>query len=326
MAANSRKTALITGIAGQDGYYLAELLLNEDYNVIGTSHRSNCESFIRIAGQDVPICHLDLHDARSISALLEKTEPSEVYNFASRSSSSQLFDDPIATAEINGLAVVRFLEALRKVLPATRFCQASSSELFAKSRQSPQDEDTQMLPSNAYGAAKLLAHNMIGAYRDQFGLFACSAILFNHESPRRGIEYVTRKITYSVARIAAGLKDKLTLGSLESRRDWGFAGDYVHAMWLMLQQDLPEDYVIASGHTHSVRDFCAFAFSRVGRDYRDHVIIEENAARRPEKIELCGNPAKAMTRLGWRPTVAFADLVGMMVDADCAALLPGAEN
>lgn len=323
MAEDSPRTALVTGIAGQDGYYLAELLIARGYNVIGTSHRTGSASSLTIAGREVPIRHLDLTHGDGITTLLEETQPNEVYNFASRSSSAQLFDDPIATSEINGLAVVRFLEVLRYVLPKARFCQASSSELFAKSRQSPQDEDTQMLPRNAYGAAKLFAHNMIGAYRDQFEVFACSAILFNHESPRRGMEYVTRKITSSVARIAAGIDDSLTLGSLDSRRDWGFAGDYARATWLMLQQDVPEDYVIATGLTHSVRDLCDLAFSRAGLDYRNYVVVEGNSARRPETIELRGNPAKAMAKLGWRPSVSFADLVGMMVDADRAALMLG---
>ena len=316
------KTALITGIGGQDGFYLAELLIAQGYNVIGTSHRSGANS-IALGGSEVPVRHLDLAHGDGIKALLEDTQPHEIYNFASRSSSAQLFDDPIATAEVNGLAVAWFLEAIRHILPKTRFCQASSSELFARSRQSPQDEDTQMLPRNAYGAAKLFAHNMIGAYRDEFGVFACSAILFNHESPRRGMEYVSRKITSSVARIAAGIDHSLKLGSLDSRRDWGFAGDYTRATWLMLQQHAPEDYVIATGVTHSVRDLCETAFSRAGLDYRDYVVVEDDSARRAETIELRGNPAKAMARLGWRPIISFDELVAMMVDADRAVLEKG---
>jgi GDPmannose 4,6-dehydratase len=320
MAQVSAKTALITGIAGQDGYYLAELLIARSYNVVGTSHREIGGTSIRIAGMEVPIVHLSFTRTENIKTLLETIRPDEVYNLASRSSSAQLFDDPIATSEINGVAVVGFLEVLRGTLPHARFCQASSSELFANSQQSPQDENTQMLPRNAYGAAKLFAHNMVGAYRDQFGVFACSAILFNHESPRRGIEYVTRKVTSSAARIAVGQADSLKIGSLDSRRDWGFAGDYVRAMWLMLQQDAPEDFVIATGQTHSVGDLCEVAFARVGLDYRDHVIVDQDNARKAETIELRGNPAKAMAKLGWRPRVSFAELIGVMVDADRAAL------
>jgi GDPmannose 4,6-dehydratase len=314
------RTALITGIGGQDGYYLAELLLAQGYKVIGTSHREVAGTSIRIAGSEVPTVHLNLTRTDEIKALLETIRPDEIYNFASRSSSAQLFDDPLATSTINGLAVVAFLEVLRGTLPQARFCQASSSELFANSKQSPQDENTQMLPRNAYGAAKLFAHAMIGAYREQFGVFACSAILFNHESPRRGPEYVTRKVTLAAARIAESRADALQLGSLDSRRDWGFAGDYVRAMWLMLQQAVPEDFVIATGHTHSVGELCEVAFARVGLDYRDHVRVDQDKARRPETIELRGNPAKAMARLGWRPSVSFAELIGMMVDADLAAV------
>jgi len=313
------RTALITGIGGQDGCYLAELLLAQGYKVIGTSHREDAGTSIRIAGSEVPTVHLSLTRTDEIKALLETIRPDEIYNLASRSSSAQLFDDPIATSTINGLAVVAFLEVLRGTLPRARFCQASSSELFANSKQSPQDENTPMLPRNAYGAAKLFAHTMIGAYREQFGVFACSAILFNHESPRRGPEYVTRKVTLAAARIAEGRADALQLGSLDSRRDWGFAGDYARAMWLMLQQDAPEDFVIATGQTHSVGDLCEVAFARVGLDYRDHVRVDQDQGRRPETIELRGNPAKAMAKLRWRPSVSFAELIGMMVDADRAA-------
>ena len=321
MTGISARTALITGIGGQDGFYLAELLIARGYHVVGTSHRENAPKSIRIAETDVPVEHLDLTHIEEIGTLLERIRPDEIYNFASRSSSAQLFDDPIATSCINGLAVVGFLEVLRNTLPKSRFCQASSSELFANSRQSPQDEDTQMLPRNAYGAAKLFAHSMIGAYRDKFGVFACSAILFNHESPRRGMEYVTRKVTATVARIAEGLADSLKLGSLESRRDWGYAEDYVRAMWLMLQQNAAEDFVIATGHTHSVRDLCEAAFLRVGRDYRNYVVVDQNNERRRETVELRGNPAKAMAKLGWQPTVSFAELIGIMVDSDRAALV-----
>jgi GDPmannose 4,6-dehydratase len=320
VAEERRRMALITGIAGQDGSYLAEHLIAQGYQVVGTSHRSDSASYIKISGVEIPLMHLDLGDTSQIRSVLEKTMPAEVYNLAARSSSSQLFDDPIATAEINGLAVVRFLEAIHQISPATRFCQASSSEVFAKTSQSQQDETTPLHPRNAYGAAKVFAQNMAEAYRERHGLFVCSAILFNHESPRRGHEYVTRKVTRAAARIAAGLDDSLKLGNVESRRDWGFAGDYVRAMWLMLQQSMPEDFVIASGETHSVRELCQLAFSRVGLDYRDHLIVEPGLVRGGDNVELCGNPKKAMTQLGWRPSMSFEELVSMMVDADCAAL------
>ena len=311
-----KKTALITGILGQDGSYLGELLIRMNYRVIGTSHRADSVTEVSLAGTDVPVHPLDISNEGQIRAIFERFQPDEIYNLASRSSSSQLFDDPVATADINGLAIVRMLEAIKNICPNTRFCQASSSEVFAKAGQSPQDETTPLRPRNAYGAAKIFAQNMVEAYRERYGLFACSAILYNHESPRRGQEYVTRKVASTAVRIAAGLTKTLTTGNLDSRRDWGFAGDYVRAMWLMLQQDTPDDYVIATGETHSVRELCQLAFSRVGLDYRDYVAVDESLARGQEQTVLCGNSSKAIVQLGWKPSISFVELVNMMVDAE----------
>jgi GDPmannose 4,6-dehydratase len=309
------KTALITGLRGQDGSYLAEHLLAKGYRVIGTSHAVACTFCLPELGVAVEIEQLDLSSSTGVKRVIDKVRPDEVYNLAARSSSAQLFDDPIATAEINGLAAVRFLEAIREVSPQTRFCQAASSELFAGTDISPQDENTPYRPINAYGAAKAFCANMVGAYRARDGLFATTAILFNHESPRRGMDYVTRKITNTVAKIALGKAKELTLGSLDSRRDWGFAGDYARAMWLMLQQQTAEDFVIATGETHSVREFCEIAFSHVGLNYIDFIRIDPQWVRRKETIELRGNPKK-IEQLGWRQSVVFDDLVRMMVDAD----------
>ena len=317
----TRRTALITGIRGQDGSYLAELLDAQGYALVGTSHDpAGYGEFAVAGGQVAPLEVLDLCDQPQIEALVQRYRPDEIYNLAARSSSAQLFDDPLATAEINGVAAVRFLEAIRRFSPTTRFCQAASSELFAGCERSPQDEATPFRPLNAYGAAKAYAANIVAAYRASHGLFATTAILFNHESPRRGDEYVTRKITRTVAQIALGQAQALTLGNLESRRDWGFAGDYADAMARMLKQDAPADYVIATGRTHSVGEFCEIAFAHVGLDYRDFVRIDPRWARRTESIELCGNPAQARARLGWQPSIDFPALVRMMVDADLQRL------
>ena len=315
MSTSARKTALITGLRGQDGSYLAEHLIAKGYRVIGTSHVAACNFRLPELGTVVQVEQLDLSCTPNVKHVIDKVRPDEVYNFAARSSSAQLFDDPIATAEINGLASVRLLEAIREVSPRTRFCQAASSELFAGTDISPQDESTPYRPINAFDAAKAFSANMVAAYRVRHGLFATTAILFNHESPRRGMDYVTRKITHTVARIALGHAKELTLGSLDSRRDWGFACDYARAMWLMLQQETPEDFVIASGETHSVREFCQIAFSHVGLCYTDFVRIDPQWALRAETKELRGNPSK-IQQLGWRPSVRFENLVHMMVDAD----------
>jgi GDPmannose 4,6-dehydratase len=315
-----RRKALITGLRGQDGSYLAELLLENGYEVLGTSHTAEHVSQWARNGFTARLMHLDLSDSSQVRDMIGGLQPDEVYNLAARSSSAQLFDDAIATAEINGLAAVRFLEAIREVSPHTRFCQAASSELYAGVDSSPQCESTPYRPINAYGAAKTFSANMVAAYRSRHGLFAATAILFNHESPRRGIDYVTRKITHTVAKIALGQAEELTLGNLDSRRDWGFAGDYARAMWLMTQHATPEDFVIATGVTHSVREFCAIAFSHVELDYRDFVRIDPKWARRTEAVELCGNPTKIEQVLGWKPRVSFEELVRMMVDADLTLL------
>ncbi len=313
--------ALVTGVLGQDGFYLAELLVAQGYRVIGTSHRGPGRLDSPDPGKPpVEVIGLDLADGAAIRALVKQWRPTHVYNLAARASSAQLFDDAAATAVINGLAVVHLLEAIRTESAGTRFCQASSSEVFAKSAVSPQDERTPLRPRNAYGAAKAFAQNMVEAYREQHGIFACSAILFNHESPRRGSQFVTRKITSAAARAKAGLEQTLHIGNIDGRRDWSFAGDLVRGMWLMLEQVEPEDYVLASGETHTVSELCELAFTRLGLDYRNHVKVDPAQQRAPDTIELRGDPSKARARLGWRPAVRFDDLVYMMVDADWKAL------
>ena len=317
MSEGHGKCAIITGILGQDGYYLAKHLLSQGYRVVGTSHRAETTSQCDVDAHVVPVVHLDLNNSNEIHSVLERIMPDEIYNLAARASSSQLFDNPIATLDINGIAIVRILEAIHQVCPGARFCQASSSEVFGKARQSPQDESTPLRPRNAYGAAKVYAQNMVDAYRDHYNLFACSAILFNHESPRRGMEYVTRKVTSAAAQIAAGTMKSLTLGDLESRRDWGFAGDYVRSMWMMLQQDVPDDYVIGTGQTHTVRELCDLAFSYVGLDYHDFVVVDTRLVRATEPTVLCGNSAKARSKLGWKTSVTFPELVSLLMEADC---------
>ena len=314
------KTALITGVLGQDGSYLAELLLTKGYQVVGTSHSRTDASLPPHLAAGVKLESLDLGSAAEVKSIIDHVRPIEVYNLAARSSSAQLFDDPLATADINGLATVRFLEAIREVSPQTRFCQAASSEIFVGCDSSPQSENTPFRPVNAYGAAKTYATNMVTAYRARYGLFASTAILFNHESPRRGINYVTRKITHTVAKIALGQANELVLGNLDNRRDWGFAGDYTRAMWLMMQDSIPDDFIVATGVTHSVREFCEIAFSHVNLNYRDFVRINPQLSGRKESIELCGRLEKIKYRLGWQPSVSFFELVQMMVDADLAQL------
>ncbi len=314
------KTALITGIHGQDGSYLAEHLLLQGYRVYGTSRAGADPARVGAITGISGVFKLDLSQMAEIHRLVEELRPSEIYNFAARSSSSQLFDDPIATADINAIGATRFLEAIRLASPATRFCQAASSEIFAGVTSVPQDESTPYRPLNAYGAAKAYAANIVVAYRARYGLHASTAIVYNHESPRRGLHYVTRKISRAVAEIALGRRQDLVLGSLDSRRDWGFAGDYARAMWLMLQQEHGDDYLVATGVLHSVRDFCAFAFAHVDLDYRDFVRVDQDLVRATDPAILQGNPAKARGRLGWQPSVDFPQLVHMMVDADLALL------
>ena len=301
---------------------MAELLVGRGYRVVGTTRpgvQPNYDSLGSIR-ESVQIVVGDLLDEGSLRKLIETHGPAEIYNFAARASSSQLFRDPVLTSELNGVAVVRLLEAVRQVDPAIRFCQASSSEMFGASLESPQSERTAFCPRNPYGVAKLLAHGMVGTYRERHGLFACSSILFNHESPRRGAEFVTRKVTMGAARIKAGLADSLQLGSLEATRDWGYAQDYVRGMWQMLQCPASDDYVLATGESHSVRELCAIAFAHVGLDYQKHVVLDPHAQRPPEAVKLVGDSTKARRVLDWKPTVSFEQLVNMMVDADLERL------
>lgn len=313
-------TALITGITGQDGSYLAEFLLRKGYRVIGMVRRSSMVNFERIAHiQDqIELVQGDLHDQSSLMDILAEYKPDEVYNLAAQSFVGTSWRQAILTAEVTALGVTRLLEAIRLVHPKARFYQASSSEMFGKVREVPQRETTPFYPRSPYGVAKVYGHWITVNYRESYGLFAVSGILFNHESPRRGLEFVTRKISDGVARIKLGLANELRLGNLEAKRDWGFAGDYVRAMWLMLQQDEPEDFVVGTGETHSVREFCELAFAHVGLDYRDYVVQDPRLFRPAEVDLLVADPSKARKKLGWEPEVSFEELVKMMVDADLA--------
>ena len=312
------RTALITGITGQDGTYLAEHLQREGYEVHGMVRGQN-NPRIAVVQELVPDVHLiegDLHDQSSLIAALETCRPDEVYNLAAISFVALSFKQAINTGEITGLGVTRMLDAVRLVNAGIRFYQASSSEMFGKVRETPQTELTPFHPRSPYGVAKTYGHHITVNYRESYGIFACSGILFNHESPRRGLEFVTRKITNGAARIKLGLDTKLALGNLEAQRDWGFAGDYVRAMHLMLQQDSPDDYVVATGETHSIRDFLELAFGHVGLRWQDHVVVDERFLRPAEVDMLVGDATRARRVLGWAPTVSFPDLVGMMVESD----------
>ena len=312
------RRALITGITGQDGSYLTELLLDKDYEVVGLVRRSSTVSFERIAHlQDrITVVSGDLLDEASLIEALRQHRPSEVYNLAAQSFVQTSFGQPVLTGETTALGVTRLLDAIRIVDPTIRFYQASSSEMFGKVREVPQTENTPFYPRSPYGVAKVYGHWITVNYRESYGLHANSGILFNHESPRRGLEFVSRKITHAVASIFLGRQRELRLGNLDSKRDWGFAGDYVAAMWLMLQQDEPGDYVVCTGETHSVREFCELAFAHLGMDYRDFVVIDQ-AFMRPAEIDLLvGDASRAAAELGWRQEVGFQDLVAMMVDAD----------
>jgi GDPmannose 4,6-dehydratase len=318
----TQKRALITGITGQDGSYLAEFLLQQNYQVIGMVRRSSTVNFDRIKHiqDDVEIVQGDLLDQSSLIGILNECRPQEVYNLAAQSFVPTSWKQPVLTGEFTALGVTRVLEAIRTIDPAMRFYQASSSEMFGKVQEVPQTERTPLYPRSPYGVAKVYGHWITVNYRESYDLFACSGILFNHESPRRGLEFVTRKITHGVAKIKLGLANDLHLGNLEAKRDWGFAGDYVRAMWLMLQQDQPDDYVIATGETHSVREFCELAFDRVGLQW-EQFVVQDPAFMRPAEVDhLIGNPAKAGRMLGWEPTVSFTGLVQMMVDADLETL------
>ena len=314
------KTALITGITGQDGSYLAELLLTKGYRVVGVVRRSSTTPYERIAHlvDRVELVSADLLDQTSLTDVVFDTQPDEIYNLAAQSFVQTSWTQPVLTGEFTALGVTRMLEAMRKAAPKSRFYQASSSEQFGMVVETPQRESTPFYPRSPYGVAKVYAHWITVNYRESFNLFAVSGILFNHESPRRGLEFVTRKITDAVARIKLGRQHELRLGNLEARRDWGFAGDYVDAMWRMLQLDAPDDFVIGTGETYSVRDFCAAAFSAVDLDYREFVKQDEKFFRPAEVDLLVADPSKAEQRLGWTPKVSFAELVRMMVDADLA--------
>jgi GDPmannose 4,6-dehydratase len=312
------KRALITGVTGQDGSYLAELLLEQGYEVIGMVRRSSTVNFERIAHiQDrLELVAGDLLDEVSLINILRDHRPAEVYNLAAQSFVQTSFSQPVLTGETTALGVTRMLDAIRLVDPDIRFYQASSSEMFGKVQEVPQRESTPLYPRSPYGVAKVYGHWITVNYRESYDLHASSGILFNHESPRRGIEFLPRKVSYGVARIANGLDDKLSLGNLDAQRDWGFAADYVRAMWLMLQQDKPDDFVVASGETHSVRELCELAFAAAGLDWEQHVVIDEKFLRPAEVDLLVGDPAKAQQTLGWHRDVEFPGLVTMMVEAD----------
>ena len=318
--------ALVTGVEGQDGRYMAQLLRAQGSQVIGTTRRAEPGRAAELADRGIELVEWNLLDQDRLVGLLGERRPSEIYNFAAYSTGLGMYDDPLAIAEVNGLAVTRILEAIRTVDPAIRFCQASSSEMFGQPLESPQREDTPFNPRSPYGAAKLYGHNIIAIYRSRFELFACSAILFNHESPWRTLDFVTRKVTHAAASISLGLATELTLGNLDARRDWGFAGDTVRAMRLMLQADRAEDYVVATGETHSVRDLCEAAFAHVGLDYRDYVRVSAADFRPVEARQLVGDPAKAKRLLGWEPTIGFTELVTMMVEADLDRLRRDADK
>ena len=315
-------TALITGITGQDGSYLADFLLAKGYEVIGMVRRSSTITFDRIQHiqDDLIIEQGDLHDQSSLVDLLERYQPEEIYNLAAQSFVPTSWNQPVLTGEVTGLGVTRILEAMRLVVPRSRYYQASSSEMFGKVVEVPQRETTPFYPRSPYGVAKVYGHWITVNYRESYDLFAVSGILFNHESPRRGLEFVTHKITNGAARIKLGLSTELRLGNLDSRRDWGYAGDYVRAMWMMLQQDKPRDYVVGMGVTHSVREFCEMAFGCLGLDYRQFVVQDQRFYRPAEVDLLVSDPQRVQTELGWFPTVDFAGLVRMMVESDMEKL------
>ena len=326
------KVALITGVTGQDGSYLAELLLKKGYDVHGIVRRTSSFATGRIdhlrqgfeSGQGLQLHYGDLGDGTGLRRIIEQTRPDEVYNLAAQSHVRISFDQPEYTADVVGLGALRLLEAIRdhnkRHGRAVRFYQAGSSEMFGKVAETPQRETTPFHPRSPYGVAKAYGHFITVNYRESYGMFACSGILFNHEGPRRGLEFVTRKVTHGVALIKMGMACELRLGNLQAKRDWGYAGDYVRAMWMMLQQKKPDDYVIATGENHTVREFCQIAFDHAGLDWKKHVVVDPGLFRPAEVNTLCGNPAKAHRKLGWRREVDFPHLVRMMVDADLQRL------
>jgi GDPmannose 4,6-dehydratase len=317
-----KKTAIITGVTGQDGSYLAEFLLKKGYRVVGMVRRTSTLHFPRIAHiQDrITIEQGDLLDQSSLVDLVKKYRPDEVYNLAAQSFVVTSWYQPVLTGEFTALGVTRMLEAIKQAKPDARFYQASSSEMFGKVVEVPQTESTPFYPRSPYGVAKVYGHWITVNYRESFDMFAVSGILFNHESPRRGLEFVTRKVTHAAARIKLGLQDKVYVGNLDAQRDWGFAGDYVQAMWQMLQQDTPEDFVISTGETHPVKELCEIAFARVGLDWRKYVVVDKRFMRPAEVDLLIGDPAKAAKTMGWKPQVSFKELTELMVDADLAEL------
>ena len=316
------KKALITGITGQDGSYLAEFLLSKGYEVYGMVRRASTARYQRIQDfqRELQLVQGDMGDLSSLITAISQVEPDEVYNLAAQSFVPTSWNQPVFTGDITGLGVTRLLEAVRTVNPAIRFYQASSSEMFGKVREVPQKETTPFYPRSPYGIAKVYGHWITINYRESYGLFTCSGILFNHESPRRGMEFVTRKVTSHAARIKLDLADEIRIGNLDSKRDWGYAGDYVQAMWLMLQQDEPEDFVIATGQTHSVERLLEVAFEHVGLNWRDYAVQDPRFMRPAEVDLLVGDPAKAHAKLGWEPEVSFEELIGMMVEADLKQL------
>jgi len=322
------KKALITGITGQDGSYLAELLLSKGYDVYGMVRRTSTVRYERIRHiqDDIQIIQGDLQDQTSLNRAVADIQPDEVYNLGAQSFVPTSWNQPVFTGEITGIGVTRMLEALHTVKPDTRFYQASSSEMFGKVQAVPQKEDTPFWPRSPYGVAKVYGHWITVNYRESYDMYAVSGILFNHESPRRGLEFVTRKVTYTVAKIKLGLANELRVGNLDAQRDWGFAGDYVKAMWLMLQQDEPDDYVIATGSTHSVERLLDVAFSCVDLEWKDYTVQDERFMRPAEVDLLVGDPAKAEEKLGWKPEVSFEQLIQMMVEADIERLKKDPDN
>ncbi|MCD6419984.1 MAG: GDP-mannose 4,6-dehydratase [Synergistetes bacterium] len=321
------KKALITGITGQDGAYLARFLIGKGYKVYGMVRRTSMVNTSRLEylgiKDKVEILYGDMLDLSSLQRVVENTEPDEIYNLAAQSFVATSWEQPILTAEVTGLGALKLLEAVRLVNPKIKFYQASSSEMFGASPDLPQNESSRFHPRSPYAASKLFAHWMTVNYRESYGMFTVSGILFNHESPIRGLEFVTRKITHAVAMIKEGKQDKLLLGNMAAKRDWGFAGDYVKAMWMMLQQDEPDDYVVATGETHTVREFCEKAFGYVGLDYQDYVEVSPELFRPADVEVLCGDSSKARMKLGWKPDVDFDGLIRMMVDADLKRVREG---
>lgn len=316
------KRALITGITGQDGSYLAELLLEKGYEVFGFVRKDSSFEKIESIASRLSLTEGDLTDQDSLDRAIKEVQPHELYNLAGQTSVAESWNDPVLTANVDGLGPLRLLESVRKHSPGAKFLQASSSEMLAAQHDAPQNESTALHPHNPYGAAKAFAHHSTIGYRATYGIFACSCICFSHESPRRGREFVTRKVSEQVARIKLGFADKLKMGNLDARRDWGYAGDTVRAMWMILQQSVPDDYVVATGETHSVRELLEIAFSSVGLDWKKYVEVDPALIRPAESASQCGDAAKARRILGWKPEINFRQLIEMMVDADLARLRP----